>query len=837
MSANKKEFGFPFQPYDIQKDFMEELYNVLEQGKVGIFESPTGTSHCGSLKWLRDHDEKDPEPTEPIVKLKANQPDWITALHTTSKESRKRAELENKRRDLKQRIDRVRDTENNQTVIELAEKANKKRAKRNVIDKDEEFLIGDYDSDEENGATTTVNKSDTTSNLSAEVQALLAKFESKKQSIVSYNSVEEDEDPEMEETKIYYASRTHSQLTQFVHEVSKTVYAQDIYEVSLASRKKMCINKDVNKLGNVHKINEACLDLQKSGSKKGPCQYLPPSDNTHKWNEFRDHALAKVRDIEDLVSVGEKLGTCPYYGSRHTIKPARLVVLPYQHLLHANTRESLGISLKNNVVIIDEAHNLMETITSLYTVSLTLQQIQLTWNQLNLYIKKYRTRLLGKNVVYIKQIMNIIKILMKHLQPTDPAERKDNVLNVNEFLHETSIDHINMFKIKGYLEISGLARKLNGFVDSAKEKEEEERQKQRLQNPKAPLAPISPSLTTSTLTLTQIEAFLLALTNPDKDGRIVTNFGSAENPSVTIKYMLLNPAEAFKPIVEEAKSVILAGGTMEPISDFLNHLFPSVPSERITHFSCGHIIPPENLSTITLEQGPTGKPLVFNYESRQDLKLMDEVGQTIANLCNVIPDGVVVFFPSFTYLDQVYKRWASPESGKILERIEKRKKVFKEPRESNQVETTLRDYTLQIDSPDKNMGAMLLCVVNGKMSEGINFSDRLGRGVIMIGLPFANRGSVELIEKMKYANEYSSGGTTNAGTEYYENLCMRGVNQSIGRAIRHRGDFATIVLLDKRYATVRIGRKLPKWIGDHVQNYDKFGKVMGKTSMFFRERK
>lgn len=74
----------------------------------------------------------------------------------------------------------------------------------------------------------------------------------------------------------------------------------------------------------------------------------------------------------------------------------------------------------------------------------------------------------------------------------------------------------------------------------------------------------------------------------------------------------------------------------------------------------------------------------------------------------------------------------------------------------------------------------MLCVVNGKMSEGINFSDRLGRGVIMIGLPFANSNSLELREKIKYA---ALQGGKEAGAEYYENLCMRGVNQSIGRCI------------------------------------------------------
>ena len=36
-------FEFPFQPYKIQEDFMKNLYDALENDKVGIFESPTGT--------------------------------------------------------------------------------------------------------------------------------------------------------------------------------------------------------------------------------------------------------------------------------------------------------------------------------------------------------------------------------------------------------------------------------------------------------------------------------------------------------------------------------------------------------------------------------------------------------------------------------------------------------------------------------------------------------------------------------------------------------------------------------------------------------------------------
>lgn len=40
---NRENFPFPFTPYKIQLDFVQNLYRTIEESKVGIFESPTGT--------------------------------------------------------------------------------------------------------------------------------------------------------------------------------------------------------------------------------------------------------------------------------------------------------------------------------------------------------------------------------------------------------------------------------------------------------------------------------------------------------------------------------------------------------------------------------------------------------------------------------------------------------------------------------------------------------------------------------------------------------------------------------------------------------------------------
>lgn len=70
--------------------------------------------------------------------------------------------------------------------------------------------------------------------------------------------------------------------------------------------------------------------------------------------------------------------------------------------------------------------------------------------------------------------------------------------------------------------------------------------------------------------------------------------------------------------------MIVSGGTMEPISEFKDQLFNfnGNNSNRIVHFSCGHVVPPENILPLIMCAGPTGKQLDFSYQERTTTKMV-----------------------------------------------------------------------------------------------------------------------------------------------------------------------------------------------------------------------
>ena len=282
------------------------------------------------------------------------------------------------------------------------------------------------------------------------------------------------------------------------------------------------------------------------------------------------------------------------------------------------------------------------------------------------------------------------------------------------------------------------------------------------------------------------------------------------------------------------------------MDNYAHHLFPYVDADRLINWSCGHIIPPENLIVLPIAKGPRDVEFDFTYQKRNTPAVVDALGHAIIGLCATIPDGLVIFFPSYRYLDEVILRWKKPvhaSSESIWDLVTKRKPTFMESKDSSSVDEVLQEYTQSIDA---GKGGLLLSVIGGKMSEGINFSDRLGRGVVVVGLPFPNIQSAQWKAKLEYIENgtVAKGGSRDEGKaaarDFYENACMRAVNQSIGRAIRHQKDYASIVLLDRRYRTPRIEGKLPGWIKQGLvasKDERSFDKVMADLENFFESKK
>lgn len=635
--------------------------------------------------------------------------------------------------------------------------------------------------------------------------------------------------------KIFFASRTHSQLSQFAKEVKKvkfpkpswlgrredwTANEEDKYEpirlIPLASRKNLCIHPIVSKL-HPEALNEACLDLQDpkvSASKR--CKYLSTDDASKQT--FRNHALAEIRDIEELVVLGQKLQVCPYYSSRLAINPSEIVTLPYPLLLNKTARQSLGIDLHNNVVIIDEAHNLIDAINDVSSALVSVNDLKKCEVAIGSYLAKFNNRLKGKNKMYIEQLLSLTSRLRTFLSTQTGGSR----IYPSDLLPKGG-DAVNIHKLVKYLKISKLARKVDGFVQILD-------------------ASSSQQGTKSTPVVNVVQRFLECLVNPANEGVFFCE--TLDPGEMALKYMLLDPSYAFSEIVEDARSIVLAGGTMEPLSDFLDMLFSKYLS-RIKTFSCGHVIPKKNLTALVLASGPTNKRFDFTFAHRQDSEMLKDLGRAIANFIVVIPDGVVVFFGSYSYLSFVLKSWA--DSG-IEMLLAKRKPIFTESKDLP-VDQVLGNYTASIDA---GKGGILFAVVGGKMSEGINFSDALGRAVIMIGLPFPNANTPEWQAKLAYVEKSAISRFMERGMsrtdaadqaricrqQHYENMTMRAVNQSIGRAIRHKNDYASILLIDHRYGTETISNKLPGWIRAGLQpGVLAFSGALQFVGQFFRQKR
>lgn len=66
---------------------------------------------------------------------------------------------------------------------------------------------------------------------------------------------------------------------------------------------------------------------------------------------------------------------------------------------------------------------------------------------------------------------------------------------------------------------------------------------------------------------------------------------------------------------------------------------------------------------------------------------------------------------------------------------------------------------------------------------------------------------------------------------------FRALNQGLGRCIRHRGDWAAVILLDERFwREERYTAQLPLWVRQNIQRPTTFGACMDGLANFIAQR-
>ena len=505
--------------------------------------------------------------------------------------------------------------------------------------------------------------------------------------------------------------------------------------------------------------------------------------------------------------------------------------------------------MQNNIVIFDEAHNIIENILQCANTDINSNELLALLISLFLYYNKYKTKLNPTNNLCIRQIVTIIKIFLNYINKL--IEGKDdesiNIINKNEekedyiniklsdFTIENKLNNYDFYKLIKFIDDSELSNKvqwsLQKEINNIKSDKKNEYSKKIFETLHPQIKKYvnitndnclnflnkNLQILISSNPLNKFCLLLLGILNIDDDG--ILFFDKKGNK---LKFILINPTRDFNNLIKDVKCLIFIGGTMKPFDDYYN-LFPTINKNKILTFEGEHIINKGSILPFILCNNIlcNNEIFTFTYESMKNnsemnihylLKVVNIYYELFKEKINKNGTGIVVFFQSYDFISKIIEY---NNKNKILKDDSNNLFYEKKNEENDEINEKNKNIfeLFSINIKEKKQVSVLFGVMGGKLSEGINFKNELCRLLIIVGMPFSNIKSIEIKEKMKYYDKlYNNKKSSINGNDYYENLCMKNTNQTIGRCIRNYYDFASIVLIDNRFSYNKYYNKLPKWV-------------------------
>ncbi|CAF1166635.1 unnamed protein product [Adineta ricciae] len=632
--------------------------------------------------------------------------------------------------------------------------------------------------------------------------------------------------------QIIYASRTHSQLAQVVKEFKSTDYNRMKITV-LGSRDQLCIHPEVKALENSSDKISACREKVRQKT----CLF-------HRNFEMTKPEVVKLppMDIEDLVKEGTQKKFCPYFAARELKEKADIIFMPYNYLLDAKARRIHKINVRKCVLIFDEAHNIeqqcedaasvvissldlagcLEDITKVMQWMIDSQSettapvdendeknvdanaLTVTQDQIcNLKLKVVKLEELLDNMKTTKgNIPSPGDTAYKWLKSAEidfnPQGDVQHLLDINQFMAARSG---TIFRSNGHSLL-----KLSEFIETV-----------------YPLDENGQPLFTLDMDAQRRGVFKVYLEEETSNNEQRPSIITAKRPK-KLHYWCLSPGFAMRQLcMQNTRSILLTSGTLSPIDSFKAQL--AIPFDIVIQNN--HIIEQNQLFAGILPRSAGNKHLLTSvYRTRQNPEYQEALGQTLHNVIKNIPGGVLVFFPCYKMIEEVVATW---KNNATFETMNQRKRVLIEQRNKAKFESQMKEFNTIIDNDER--GAMLFAVARGKLSEGIDFSDKSCRAVIIIGIPFAPHQDRRVVAKRHYLDEINRGNKdAMPGDMWYSQQAFRAINQCVGRVIRHRRDYGAVLFFDQRFENNR--DKLSKWLCPYVHTVDFTGMMKGLKDFF-----
>ncbi|EAY16704.1 helicase, putative [Trichomonas vaginalis G3] len=589
--------------------------------------------------------------------------------------------------------------------------------------------------------------------------------------------------------QIWYATRTHQQLKQLVKEMKKLPFHPQM--VIMASRAQVCVNP---KIMNQSDVDGHCSDLQKNGG----CPYDKKKGIP---KEFKPNGILDKFEIEDLKDWCRKNKGCPYFISRKMMMAADIVFCPYNYFLDPKIKGQMQLDLTGVYLIIDEAHNIENSCRDGGSFHQSRKDLEWALMYLRKSIKKSDIPSLRK------AFMIVLELITKEYEWFTSTTKYLRLQGQKEFIvrdNKAFYDSLRL-NLSFYTKLVAAFDCIFKFCNT-------------MNFPQIYQEADKIPMILGGILEQQWVAIALTLKYDLRNYAFAIVLGDDESNDI-FHGLCMNPGAVFHRPGTEASNVILSSGTLTPLEEFENEFGVPFP----IRLSAPHVISPDQVVgfTITSCDNVTLSSRHQYLESqgmRNDVNL--KLAEILLHILPVIPNGVLFFVTSHSFLMRMLDAW---QKAGLYEKIDKIKKIFYETPDSDP--EFFDKYKASCEE-----GSLLIGVFRGRSSEGIDFVDEQARAVIVFGIPFPSYYDIDVKLKKEY-NDYKN----QTGNVWYDTQAYRSLFQALGRCIRHKNDFGSVILIDQRYPNEL--HRFPKWLKTQIRNDVGLNQIVTELSRFYQRMK